>query len=131
MVSGKTLMVPRQPDMDQHGLIQTVSEKTTTREMLKLKELSMMRISLKLDGEPIHQLQSMAQQLLNQLSKLDILTANSPLGTTTNHNQTLRSRSGRSQHFMNTHTTIHSLVLPTTLMDQEPSRMEELLPLNL
>jgi len=67
MVSGKTLMVPRQPDMDQHGLIQTVSEKTTTREMLKLKELSMMRISLKLDGEPIHQLQSMAQQLLNQL----------------------------------------------------------------
>ena len=131
MVSGKTLMVPRLPDMDQHGLIQTVSEKTTTREMLKLKELSMMRISLKLDGEPIHQLQSMAQQLPSQLSKLDILTANSLLGTTTNHNQTLRSRSGRSQHFMNTHTTIHSLALPTTLMDQEPSRMEELLPLNL
>jgi hypothetical protein len=40
------------------------------------------------------------------------------------------SKSGKSQLFMNTHTSIHSLVLLTTLMAQELFKMEEHLLLN-
>ena len=57
------------------------SEKTTTREMLKLKELFMMKISLKLDGDSSRKLQSMVQQLLNQLLLHIILMDNLPLST--------------------------------------------------
>lgn len=83
-----------------------------------------MKIKLSLNGELIQKLQSMVLQQLNHpLQKLTHMV-NLVLG-----NQILRSKFGKSQLFMNTHTSIHLLELFIMLMAQELLKMEEhLLP---
>jgi hypothetical protein len=73
-----------------------------------------------LDGDLSQKHQSMAQQPLSQLLLKLIHMVNSLNGS-----QTQRSKSGKSQLFMSTHTSIHSLVPFIMLMDQELLKMEE------
>ena len=121
--SGITQMALRQLDQDQLGSTQTVPEKITIKAPTKVLELSVMLTRSTLDGERM--IQNIIQTFLETL-ELSIQFPQPKHILTTNSNQTLRSRSGKNQHFTSTHTSTHLLVPLTMLMAQEPLKMEEL-----